>query len=291
MHAAVLLFGLAGVIGKALALPPSLIVLGRVLFASMTLALIIRFFGYGFQLASRRDLLLLLVMGAVLTLHWVTFFQAIKVSTVAVGLIGFSTFPVFSALLEPAFFGERYKLRDALVACGAFAGVVVLVSATPAAAITRGASWGVLSGFLFAVLSILNRKYVKRYSGLQIAFYEDAAATVLLLPSFFLLDFHLQSRDLLLLIFLGVASTAVAHSLFIGGMRHVSARVASTIAMLEPVYGIVFALLLLKELPSLRTLAGGVLIVGAAACATILSGEKMPRGAAAADDSKIGPVN
>jgi drug/metabolite transporter (DMT)-like permease len=64
-----------------------------------------------------------------------------------------------------------------------------------------------------------------------------------------------------LLVILGTACTAVSHTLFIKGMRSIKAQTASIISSLEPVYGIVFAFLLLDEIPSLRTVAGGCIIL------------------------------
>jgi drug/metabolite transporter (DMT)-like permease len=60
---------------------------------------------------------------------------------------------------------------------------------------------------------------------------------------------------------LGVFCTAVAHTLFIQGMRQIRAQTASIISSLEPVYGIVLALVLLGEVPTFRTLAGGAVIL------------------------------
>ena len=68
----------------------------------------------------------------------------------------------------------------------------------------------------------------------------------------------------MLLVVLGLVCTALAHTLFIGGLAVVTAHTASVIAALEPVYGIALALVLLGEVPGARTIAGGALIVAAA---------------------------
>ena len=98
-------------------------------------------------------------------------------------------------------------------------------------------------------------------------------AAVLLLPV--LLFLHpaqlFTLRELALLLLLGLGCTAIAHTLFIEGMRTVSAQLASLIASLEPVWGILFALALLGEVPSRRTLFGGAVILGAVACAALLA--------------------
>ena len=62
--------------------------------------------------------------------------------------------------------------------------------------------------------------------------------------------------------------TGLAHVLFVHGMRIVSARTASIIGLLEPVYGIAAAALILAERPSARTLLGGAIILGAVAVST-----------------------
>jgi drug/metabolite transporter (DMT)-like permease len=78
-----------------------------------------------------------------------------------------------------------------------------------------------------------------------------------------------DGRGVALLVVLGVACTALSHTLFIRSLRSLSAHTASVVAALEPVYGIALAFLLLGETPSARTLAGGALIVGAAFFATV----------------------
>ena len=104
IHLAVLLFGLAGLFGKFLTLSAFVIVLGRTFFASLTLALALLVTGRSSRPRSGKDFALFLVLGGVLALHWTTFFHSIQVSTVAVGLVTFTTFPLFVTLMEPYFF-------------------------------------------------------------------------------------------------------------------------------------------------------------------------------------------
>lgn len=274
IHVAVLFFGLAGIFGKLISLSPTLIVFGRVLFAAPALLALSRIRGLNLKLASTRHYFLLPLFGLVLAVHWITFFKSIQVSTVAVGLLSYSMFPVFAALLEPLFFDERIGVSDIIVAIIAFLGASLVVPKFEFGnEITQGVAWGLISGFTFALLSILNRRYVQAYPATVLALYEDAAAAVLLAPFLFLAEFSLHARDLLFLAVLGVVCTAAAHSLFISGMKRLRARSASVIATLEPVYGIILAAILLGELPTARTALGGVVILGAALFATVWSHE------------------
>jgi drug/metabolite transporter (DMT)-like permease len=262
IHIAVLFFGLAGLFGKLILLPSLIIVLGRVIFAAIFLALLSLYLKQNIKLKQKKDYFYLFILGIILALHWWTFFQAIRVSTVAVGLLTYSTFPIFVTFLEPYFFKEKIKLSDIFLALITFVGVILVIPRFEIADnITRGALWGIASGFTFAVLSILNRKYVKKYSSLVIAFYQDSAAAIILLPFLFLMEFTVTLKDILLLALLGVCFTAIAHTLFIKGLTRVKAQTASIIACLEPVYGIVIAIFLLGEIPGLRVVLGGVLIL------------------------------
>lgn len=261
---AVLLFGLAGLFGKWLPLPPSLIVLGRVFFASLTLALLLGLTRQRLTIRPRLDYFLFAIMGFILAFHWVVFFKSIQVSTVAVGLLSYSSFPVFAAFLEPLVFKDRLEKINVLFAFICVGGVFLII---PRFALSdfvfQGVLWGLAAGLSFAVLTIMNRNFSQKYPSLAIAFFQDFFATLVLLPFFFGRRTSIRIRDLLLLIILGVVCTAGSHTLFIQGMKRIRAQTASLISSLEPVYGIIFAFLFLKERPSFRTLIGGAVILGA----------------------------
>jgi len=269
IHIAVLFFGLAGLFGKLVNQPPTVIVFGRVLFAMAFLLPAMWYLKQSLKLNRTRDYFALLLQGFILAVHWGSFFQAIQVSTVAVGLITFSTFPIFVTFLEPVFFKEKLQPADVVLALVTFTGVVLVVPAFNLDnTTTQGALWGMISGLTFALLSIMNRKYARAYSSLVVAFYQDAAAALFLLPFLFLPAPAMTLPDMLRLALLGIVFTGVAHSLFIRGLAHVKAHTASIIASLEPVYGILAATLLLGESPAIRELAGGAVILGAALYAT-----------------------
>lgn len=269
IHTAVVLFGLAGLFGKFVSLPSTVIVLGRVFFASITLGLVFLITKQTFKLKALKDCFFLGVLGIILAIHWTTFFQSIKVSTVAVGLLSYSTFPVFTTFLEPLIFREKLLGKNIILALVTLLGVILIIPKFELDNnIAQGVIWGIISGFAFAVLSILNRKLVKKYTGLTIAFYQDGVATLAFLPFFFLTNPQFQVKDIFLLILLGVLLTALSHTLFIRGLVNIKAQLASIIASLEPVYGILFAFLFLNEIPAFRTLIGGSVILAATFVAT-----------------------
>jgi drug/metabolite transporter (DMT)-like permease len=264
IHLATVLFGLAGLFGKWLALSSSLIVLGRVVFASLALSILLLALKQSPKKILRENFLLLAVLGFILAVHWVAFFRSIQVSSVAVGLLAYSCFPVFTVLMEPLFFKEKLDRMNLFLAALCLGGAFLIVPRFSLAdAVYQGVLWGLFSGFSFALLAVFNRRLAQAYSSLAIAFFEDVAAAIFLLPFLFFYPSSLTARDILLLAFLGVVCTAGSHTLFIKGLRRVRAQTASIISTLEPVYGIALAYLMLGEAPSLRTLEGGLVILSA----------------------------
>ena len=272
IHAAVLLFGFAGLFGKFLSLTPLMIVWGRTFFASIVLYLVLRFFNYSRTFSCKFDKAMLALMGVILALHWITFFHSIQLSTVAIGLLTFATFPVFITFMEPYFFNEKIQGFGIATTIFVVAGVLLMVPAFDFSnQQTKGTCWGIMSGFLFAVLSLLNRKYVKRYPPLMIAYYQNLFAMLVLVPLVMFADWNLQFGDFLLLAILGVFCTAGAHVLFIRGLIHVKAHLASILTCLEPVYGVVLAFVLLGEAPTWKTLLGGAIILLTTVFASLLT--------------------
>ncbi|MFZ2053145.1 MAG: DMT family transporter [Candidatus Aminicenantales bacterium] len=271
IHLATVLFGLAGLFGKWLVLSPPLIVLGRVFFASLALGVILWWKKQNLRPILRMKTALLVLLGVLLAIHWTAFFQAIQVSSVAVGLLSYSCFPVFTVLLEPLFFRERFDWQSLFAAGICLAGIFLIVPRFDLAdSVYRGVLWGLLSGLTFAVLTLFNRRLVAHYSSPAIAFFQDLFAAFFLLPSLVIMaPGRLAARDLGLLVVLGVVCTAGSHTLFIRGMRRVRARTASIISSLEPVYGIALAFIFLAERPSFRTLGGGAVILAAVLFVTL----------------------
>ena len=269
VHLAVLLFGLAGLFGKWVDLPPTWIVLGRTTFAAVFLGGMMRWRKESWLPPQARDRRLMILSGAMLAFHWVAFFASIQLSTVAIGLLTFSSFPVFTTLLEPLVGQGKLTFRNLLLAGITLLGVALVVPPLDLSLdYTQGALWGLASGFSFAILALVNRPLSGRHPARRIALWQDGTAALLLLPVIWLQPAQPSLQDVSLLVVLGVVFTGVSHTLFIAGLKELSARLASLIATLEPVYGVLAAALLLGEIPTPQTLLGGGLILGATAWAS-----------------------
>lgn len=261
LHLAVFLAGGVGVFAKFITVSPAIITFGRTVFGSLALAAAAALLKLSLRPHSLKDLLMLALSGAILAVHWFSFFLSVQVSTVAIGLIAFSTFPLFVTFLEPFVFGERLRRHDVVAAVGVAAGLVLVTPQWDAGNdLTQGLLWGVLSAFSYALLALLSRSYVRTYRAIPVAFYQQAFAALCTLPLALRWQGTLTGRDVLLLLTLGVIFTALAQGLAIASLRRLRAQTASIAYGLEPFYGILLASLLLDERPSARTIISGVLI-------------------------------
>lgn len=274
VHISVFLFGFAGLFGKFLSCDPLYIVFGRTFFAAIAL------FFYAMILTktslfscSKKDFSFFIFQGILLAVHWWAFFYSIQLSSVAVGLVTFSTFPLFVTFMEPFFFNEKLKKNDIFVAFVVFCGVVLVIPNFDFSnSITKGAFWGIFAGFSFAVLAMVNRRNARSSDSIMVAFYQNFfAALFLILPIIFLSIPMPPLSDLPNLIILGVLCTALSHTLFIKALVFIRAQTAAVIAGLEPVYGIVLAFFILNEIPGIRTLIGGIVIITATVFAGYLN--------------------
>lgn len=265
-HFAAFLFGLTGVLGALIDGTPTLITFGRALFAALTLALVAFFLRISItRNIKRRTLRTLFMAGLSLTIHWVTFFIAIKAGGVALATLGFASFPAFITLLECIFLKETIGKRESFLLLLVLLGLLLVTpSADPASASTIGLAWGVVSGFSFAVLAVINRKSAVNLDPVQVAFWQNLLVAALTLPFVFGDIGMLAPKDYGWLAVLGIFCTALSHYLFVFSLRALTARTTGLIIALEPVYAIVVAWILFAEEPTLRMVIGGALIITAA---------------------------
>jgi len=272
IHIAVFLFGFAGLFGKFLSCSPLYIVFGRTFFGFTALFFYAKFVSKTkLSIFSKNSGLVYILQGILLAVHWWSFFLSIQISSVVVGLVTFSTFPLFVTFMEPLFFKEKLEIKNIILAAVVFIGILFIIPEFNISNnITKGAIAGIFSGFTFALLALVNRKNAKTSDSIAIAFYQNLFACIfLILP---ILTIHAPLPEIAALpnlIFLGVACTALAHTMFIQSLTFIKAQTASVITCLEPVYGIILAFFILNETPGIRILSGGFIIISASIAASI----------------------
>lgn len=262
LHSAVLLFALSGLFAKWLNMPAIAIVIGRSFFAVMALVLFIVVVKKQSIVIQKKLIIPLLLTGLILAFHWVSFFYAIQVSSVAIGLITFATFPIFVSFLEPIFFKESFHYRSLIQALLTIIGIgLILPMKALDQSIIAGVIWGVASALTFALLTIVNRKFVKNISAKKVALYQNTFACLFLLPYLFVYPMTISLAQVTILLILGFIFTAFAHSLFNHALKKVKAQVASIAVSLEPIYGIIAAYFFLDESVSFMMFIGGTIVI------------------------------
>ncbi len=271
IHLSVFLFGFAGLFGQWIQLDAISIVWGRVLFASLTFAVFFILKKIAIFNLPLKTIFILALLGALLAFHWWTFFLAIQLSNVALGLLSFASFPVFTAILEPIYFRTPLNLKTVLLVLLSTSGLYIILPEWDwQSEYVRGIFWGIMSGLSFAVLTLYNEKIQNNKllpnenKSVILSFYQDFFALILLSPFIGFTFFQWEWNNWGLLVLLGVVFTAIAHFLYINGLKKEKATTASLASNLEPVYGIVLAYFLLDEKIDMNTFAGGFLILMAA---------------------------
>lgn len=263
LHLGVMLFNFSGIIAQYVEVPSILAAMGRVVCSSTLLFIIAKIKKNSLKLDSKKDYVSIVLTGIVLAVHWVTFFHSIQTSTVAIGAITFTTFPLFITFIEPFVFHERLKMKSIIRAVFVLIGVIITVPEFSLDnQMTIGILWGMVSSFTYAIATMANRYFSKKYTSRVVCIYEQGTAAIVLLPSLFLVPAVWRVQDIIGILFVGCICTAFAYSFYITAQRRVKAQTAGIIAGMETVYGIFFAFALLGEIPTVRELIGGAVILG-----------------------------
>ncbi len=265
IHIAAILFGLTGIFGTLISASPTVITAGRAAFAVIALIVFIRLQGFSVcKGLNARSLVPLFLAGGMLAAHWVTFFIAVKVGGIAVATLGFASFPAFITIGEKVFFDEKVKQTEWITLLLITIGLILV---TPSFDFTdkptAGLIWAILSGLTFAIFTLINRRAANHIPAQQVACVENFFVVLFTLPFAAAEISTISNIDWLLLSLLGVLCTALSHYLLVASLMVLKARSAGIVIALEPVYAILFAAVLFAQYPPLRSIVGGLIMIGA----------------------------
>lgn len=270
LHLTVILLGGTALFARLVPLSATDITLMRSVFACIALFAFLKLSNTKLTLTSGKDYLMAIALGILMALHWATYFAAMQYSSVSVGMIALFTFPVITVLIEPFFEKVSLVWQDVVSAFTVVVGVYLIVPERSLDNdITLGVVIGITSAVLYAFRNIIHRKHFKQYSGAKAMAWQTLIISLFLLPigSNNIMESSLNSWLMLLL--LGTVFTALPHALIAASLRHLRAKTFSLIACMQPFYGVILAVVLLDENPSVYTLIGGILITSASIYETL----------------------
>lgn len=268
LHVIVLVWGLTGILGDEITLSSSKIVFFRtgIAFVSLVLA---GFFIKSKQKLSLQRITYIMIIGVIVGLHWFTFFQAIKVSTVSIGVVCMSMTTLFVSILEPIIFKRKISVSEIVISIFILIGIVIIFGFE--IQYVTGIIFGLTSAFLAALFSVLNGKLIKTTSPFSITKYEMLGAVIV---SFGIVSYNSEvnsslfdatNADWIMLVILGIVCTTIAFMLSVWVMKFLSPFTVSISINMEPIYTIVIAIILnpLKEQMSVGFYVGGLIIISA----------------------------
>lgn len=254
LHFIVFLWGFTAILGNEISIDSTDVVLYRTGLAALVLSVIMYFQSRTFKF-PRRAIIQLFFTGLVVAAHWVTFFEAARISTVSVCLAGMATTTFWTSLVEPLFKRQKIQAFQVLLGLVVIFGLYLIFKFEFNHA--AGLTVAVISALLAAVFSVLNSQFTHKYPPYGITFYEMLAAAIGLLifiPFYKTYVTHSDSiymwptsRDWLLLLLLSGVCTVFAFSASVELMKRISAFAVNLTVNLEPVYGIILALLIYGE--------------------------------------------
>ena len=267
LHIMVVILGLTGVFGKLISLSAIYLVWYRMGIAFISIAIFLAFKKQLFSI-SKKDFLGLLGVGALVTFHWLCFFESIKVSTVSVAVVCLATSSLFSALIEPFFFKRKFLFYEVIMGV-----LVVLALAFIMGTETKyfwGYFYGIIAALLATLFTLFNAKYINKVGAAKITMIEMLSGVIIIsCILFFQQDYtvfttKISVTDLTYLILLGTICTAMVFVWLTEIMRHITPYSLIMAINLEPVYSIIFALIIFgdNELMSSSFYLGSCVIIG-----------------------------
>jgi len=251
LHIAVFLAGFTGILGRLITLNEGMIVWYRLLITAITMWIL---FGAMKKLKKIpfREIIKICAVGFIASMHWVTFYGAIKYSNVSVALVCFSAIGFFTAILEPLVLRKRINGMDLLLGVITILGIYVIFRFDTH--YKTGIIIGVISALLAALFPIYNRQILKTVNVETMLAWQQTGGLVILsviLP-FYLHYFPVESFlpgkwDLIWLLVLAWLCSVLAFQLQGNALKRLSAFTVNLTYNLEPVYGIILAFIIYKE--------------------------------------------
>lgn len=272
---ATILISTSGALGKFIDMPTPVIIWWRSALAAVFLFIFCLYKKINLKIYGHKDRWTFILAAVFMGAHWITYFYALKLSNVAIGMLSLFTFPVITAILEPLF--SKVKFDPIHIVLGLFVllGVFILAPEFDLENThLQGVLFGLLSAVCYSIRILILKKHVKEYNGTMLMFYQVALLSIILLPALYYMETSNIKTQYPYVILLALLTTAIGHTLFVNSLKYFKASTASIISSTQPVFGIIIAFFFLNEIPTIHTFVGGALILATVVIESIRSKNK-----------------
>lgn len=267
---ATLLISTSGVLGKYIAMPSEVIIWFRSAFAMIFLFGFCRYKKINLTVLTMRTHVPLIISSLFMAAHWISYFYALKLSNVALGMLSLFTFPVITALLEPFFLKTKFNPIHLILGTIILIGIYILAPEFNLESDDlKGILFGLFSAFCYSIRILILKQHVDHYHGSMLMFYQTSVITIVLFPVLFFMDVSGFQSQVPYLLLLAIITTAIGHSLMVHSLKFFSASTATIIGSIQPVFGIIIAFVVVNEIPAVNTIWGGLLIISTVFIETI----------------------
>ena len=251
LHFLVFIAGFTAILGEIITISAVSLVWYRMLMASVLVFIYIKIAKVNINI-SPKALLRLFIAGVIIALHWITFFGAIDASNVSITLAMFSTGAFFASLIEPVIYKRRIIWYEILFGIIVIIGVFIITQSEMK--YITGIILGISSAFLSSLFAVLNGSFLRRHTATVISFYEFISG-VLFISIYIMIFgdgfsgnfFNVRYSDLGYLFILASICTAYAFIASVHVMKVISPYTVVLSYNLEPIYGIILAVILFPE--------------------------------------------
>jgi len=272
---ATLFISTSGVLGKYIEMPPPVIVWWRSSLAMVFLFVYCKYKHINLKITSKKDIASFILGAIFMAAHWITYFYALKLSNVALGMLSLYTFPVITALLEPVFIKTKFNPLHIVLGIIVLLGIYILAPEfNLESSHVQGIGLGLISALCYSLRILIMKQHVAKYNGTMLMFYQVLLITILLTPTLFLMDTSNIATQYPYLLLLALLTTAIGHTLMVQKFNYFSVSTASIISSIQPIFGIILAFFFLSEIPTLKTFFGGLLILSTVIIESVRSKKK-----------------
>lgn len=265
----------SGALGRYIDMPTPVIIWWRSALAAIFLLLFCYYKGINLKIENNKDRWTFVLASIFMGAHWITYFYALKLSNVALGMLSLFTFPVLIALLEPLFTKVKFDPIHIILGIIVLIGIYILAPDFDLkSSQLQGIILGLLSALCYALRILILKNKVVKYNGTMLMFYQVVILAILLVPALFLLDTENITTQYPYVLLLALLTTAIGHTLFINSLKYFKASTASIIGSSQPIFGIIIAYFFLNEIPTIHTFVGGALILSTVMIESIRSKNK-----------------